>query len=97
MQTQLEKELQSARELIYTQQAGPFFFFFLQPQRGEEAIRVIGVQRKPPAARSLRILNTHTHTQKRWPNEFMAAELISCAIKVLRFFSMQHQWLHEIN
>lgn len=37
------------------------------------------MQRNPPAARSLR-------TQKRRPNEFMAAELISCTIKVLRFF-----------
>jgi len=44
----IRKELQSARELIY-----PTDRSLLQPQRGEEAKRVIGVQRKTPAARSL--------------------------------------------
>lgn len=53
MQDPIRRRLQSAGELIYTTDRS-----FLQPQRGEEAIRVIGVHRKPPAARSIRTEHT---------------------------------------
>lgn len=63
-----------------------------QLHRREEAASVTTVQSNPPAARSLPTEHTGTLA-----NEFMAAKLISCAIKVLRFFSTQRQWLGEIS
>lgn len=73
----IRKGLQSAGELIYT--TGRSFFTTTKGRRGCKSNRSA---EKTPQRQGLCVLNTH----KRWPNEFMAAELISCAIKVLRFF-----------
>lgn len=84
---QRREELQRAGELIYTTAA-----LFYNHKGEKEAARVIEEQRNPPAVRSLLMVKA----QKRRPNEFMAAELISCAIKNLRFFPCNSIELLEI-
>lgn len=83
---QTRKEMENAWELIYAT------LFFLQPQEREEACKSNKSVEEAPAARSLPTEHAGTLA-----NEFMAAKLISWAIKVLRFFSTQRQWLGEIN
>lgn len=77
VQTQLERSCR-VQENWFTQQAG-LFFTTTKGRRGYKSNRSA---EKTPQRQGLCVLNT----QERWPNEFMAAELISCAIKVLRFF-----------
>lgn len=73
VQTQLER---SCRKLIYT--TGWSFFTTIKGRRGCKSNR--GAEKTPSG-------KVYAYwTQECWPNEFMTAELISCAIKVLRFF-----------
>lgn len=73
VQTQLERR---CRKLIYTTRWSSFTT--TKWRRGYKSNRSA---EKTPSGKVPAYA-----AQKLWPNEFMAAELISCAIKVLRFF-----------